>query len=188
MRKIFGSTRREAAGALLTIAIVVVALLLFPLPVRVQFKNLQMELVWRWTLVVSFSLLIFARALVCSRMWAKVVGCLIGLLISIPSVFYPLSQVIKGPKVSWEESLRLVQEVPSKGIYYRLYRASDGQFHSLVLLSERDLIGIKLVRPLYSVYGAEEGRVDVDGNGKVTLIHDGEGKGRLKMVEVPVRG
>lgn len=111
--------------------------------------------------------------------WPRRIGVALAVLLGFPCLLISSCAVLEAPALAEADmSYELLSEVRASAVVYRLYRTSCGATcaFGLDLREEREFLGgIKLVSPLWSLYRASEGKLQLDQsavrvvNGEVIL-------------------
>ena len=112
----------------------------------------------------------FASALTTKNVLVKVGGIVLALVVSVPSLFLGFFASIEAKIIMGrgeDYNLKLLDQASSLGGTYRLYLTDCGATcsHGLLLRKEIDTnLGVKLVRPEWSVYKQNEAKLTISNN------------------------
>jgi MFS family permease len=113
-----------------------------------------------------------------SRKWLFVLSLVLAIAISIPTGFLgalAFDEALRIKRLGHDPSLQLIKDVADSEYRYRLYRTNCGATcaFGLELRKERNIpFGLKIVRPVWSFYGAEDGELSISES-EIEIRHDG---------------
>lgn len=155
--------------ALLALLIAAIAHAMSGLPLQVRFGYATLNYWLAGTLALLLPVMVLWVALRMSRRSLKVAGIAVSVVVALPSLAFVTLAWHEGSQITnnVDTSFELLSEGKSGLARYRLYRTNCGATcaYGLVLRQEYDSpIGVKLVTPVWSLYRASEGAVQIEGS------------------------
>jgi hypothetical protein len=154
---------------LLAVLMAVIVHAVSGLPMQVRFTYVPLNHWLAATLALWLPVMVLWVALRLVRRTHKVAGIVVSGVVALPSLAFAVLVCLEGSHVinNVDSSFELLSEAKSESASYRLYRTNCGATcaYGLVLRREYDSpLGVKLVSPVWSLYRASEGAVQVKGS------------------------
>jgi hypothetical protein len=163
--------------AALMLILAVLAQAVLGLPYRPRFASPTANY---WAVAALSTLtpvLAYLLALTVPRKWMRRTGYVGATALLLPCLFISSCAMLEAPRpFGPDTSYEFLSEVRTGRFAYRLYRTNCGATcaYGLDLREELDLpFGVKLVSPIWSLYGASEGAVKLEESFVVVVNEDG---------------